>query len=269
MTWTTPIATTGPPSPVRTATITLGEAPADVEITVEEQDRTRSFLLLHGGGGQGTMTGFAGLLAERTRSRVLTPTHPGFAGTPRPDALATTRDLAAAYVALLERLGLADVTVVGNSFGGWIAAEIALLASPRVSGAVIVDGIGIEVAGHPVADLRGLSPDGIHKLSFHDPGKAPAVAPQGAPSAGPRPEMQALVGYTGPAMSDPSLLGRLASVNLPVHVVWGDSDGIVDAEYGKAFAAAIPGARFTLLPHSGHLPQIETPEALLGAILTM
>ncbi|MFI8165511.1 hypothetical protein ACIGAN_04030 [Streptomyces sp. NPDC085931] len=48
----------------------------------------------------------------------------------------------------------------------------------------------------------------------------------------------------------------------------GDGDGIVDAEYGKAFAAAIPAARFTLLPHSGHLPQIETPGALLGALLT-
>ncbi|MEV7083032.1 alpha/beta fold hydrolase [Streptomyces sp. NPDC093516] len=80
--------------------------------------------------------------------------------------------------------------------------------------------------------------------------------------------MQALAGYTGPTMSDPSLLGRLAAVDVPVHVIWGDSDGIVDAEYGKAFAAAIPAARFTLLPHSGHLPQIDSPEALLGALLT-
>ncbi|MFJ3440869.1 alpha/beta fold hydrolase [Streptomyces sp. NPDC086081] len=60
----------------------------------------------------------------------------------------------------------------------------------------------------------------------------------------------------------------LPRVDVPVHVIWGDSDGIVDAEYGKAFAAAIPAARFTLLPHSGHLPQIETPGALLGALLT-
>jgi pimeloyl-ACP methyl ester carboxylesterase len=49
--------------------------------------------------------------------------------------------------------------------------------------------------------------------------------------------------------------------------VWGDSDRIVDPDYGRAYAAAIPGARFRLLPATGHVPQIETPAQLLGAIL--
>lgn len=49
-------------------------------------------------------------------------------------------------------------------------------------------------------------------------------------------------------------------------MIWGDSDRIVDPDYGRAYAAAIPGAEFRLLPATGHVPQIETPDQLLGAI---
>lgn len=249
--------------PTQTTTASLG-VPYDVEVTVEQRDRTRPFLLLHGGGGPRTMAGFADLLAERTHSRVLLPTHPGFAGTPRPAGLDSTRSLAAAYTDLIERLDLADLTVVGNSFGGWLAAEIALRGSPRVSGAVIIDGIGAVVPGHPVTDVSHLTPAELAALSWHDPAKAP-VPPAG--TSGPSPDLQALIAYSGPDMADPTLLERLRGLDLPVQVVWGASDGIVDADYGRAYAAAIPVSSFTLLPRSGHLPQLETPEELLGAML--
>jgi pimeloyl-ACP methyl ester carboxylesterase len=250
--------------PSRTSTFGVGLGVGDVEFTVEHHDRTRPYLVLHGGGGVATVRGFANLLAHRTHSRVLVPTHPGFGGTARPVGLATTRDLAVAYVALLDELDLTDVTVVGNSFGGWIAAEIALLDSPRVSGAVIVDGIGIEVEGHPMTNVGGLAPAELAKLSFHDPAKAPRP-PAGGGSA-PSPDLAALSAYAGPAMSDPTLIRRLTDLHLPVHVIWGASDGIVSPEYGKAYADAIAMSVFTVLPHSGHLPQLETPEELLGAI---
>lgn len=252
-----------------------------VELTVRDHDRTRTFLLLHGGGGVASMAGFAGLLAERTRSRVLLPTHPGFGGTPKAAGLTGVGALAQAYVALLDRLDLADVTVIGNSFGGWLAAEIALLDSPRVSGAVLIDAIGIEVEGHPQADIRGLSLPEIQQLSFHDPSKAPrppatdapgpreASQPPATGTTGPSPDVQALVGYAGPAMADPTFAGRLGQMTIPVHVVWGESDRIVTPDYGKALAAAIPGATFTLLPRTGHLPQVESPEELLGTLLDL
>ncbi|MFI6632022.1 alpha/beta fold hydrolase [Nonomuraea fuscirosea] len=262
--------------PVRTDVHTLETSAGAVELTVRDHDRARPFLLLHGGGGVASMAGFAGLLAERTHSRVLLPTHPGFAGTPKPAGLTGVTALAQAYVALLDRLDLTDVTVIGNSFGGWLAVEIALLDSPRVSGVVAVDAIGIEVDGHPQADIRGLSLPEIQRLSFHDPRKAPqppAAATQDPrrqpPAPGPSPDVQALVGYAGPAMADPSLSERLAKVAIPVHVVWGESDRIVTPDYGKAFAAAIPMSTFTLLPRTGHLPQVESPEELLGALLDL
>ncbi|WP_410612673.1 alpha/beta fold hydrolase [Amycolatopsis sp. lyj-109] len=248
------------PAP-RTETRTLGPA----EVTFQDRDHSRTFLLLHGGGGVATMAGFADLLAERTRSRVLLPTHPGFAGTPKAGSLTGVTELARLYVDLLTDLDLTDVTVIGNSFGGWLAAEIAVQKSPRVSGAVIIDGIGIEVEGHPMTDISGMSLAEIRALSFHDPGKAP-VPPAGG-GTGPSPDVRALIGYTGPAMTDPGLAGRLGELDLPVHVIWGESDGIAGPEYGKAYAAAIPRSTFTLLPHTGHLPQVETPEELLRALL--
>ena len=81
--------------------------------------------------------------------------------------------------------------------------------------------------------------------------------------------MQALIGYSGPMMSDPVLAERLAGIDIPVHVLWGASDRIVDPDYGRAFAAAIPVSTFALLPRTGHLPQVETPEELLGAMLDL
>ena len=238
-----------------------------VAVTVHDRDRTRPFLLLHGGGGVMTMAGFADLLAERTHSRVLLPTHPGFGGTPKADALTSVTRLAQAYITMLEQLDLTDVTVIGNSFGGWLGAEIALQQSPRVSGAVIIDGIGIEVGHHSMTDVSGLSPAEIRAYSFHDPSKA-LTAP-GTGGTGPSPDVRALIGYTGPAMSDPALAGRLGGIGIPVHVLWGESDRIVDPEYGKAYAAAIPLSTFTLLPRTGHLPQVETPEELLGALFDL
>lgn len=246
--------------PARSSTLSID----GIDITLDDRDRTRPFLLLHGGGGVATMAGFADLLAERTHSRVLLPTHPGFGGTTRPASLATTRDLAAAYVALLDQLDLSDVTVIGNSFGGWVATEMTLLDNPRISGAVIVDGIGIEVDGHPMTSVAGLAPAELQKLSFHDPGQAPR--PPAAGGTGPGPDLRALAAYAGPTMSDPTLRDRLSGLDLPVHVLWGESDGIVDPEYGRAYAASMPLATFTLLPRTGHLPQVETPEELLGAI---
>ncbi len=67
-------------------------------------------------------------------------------------------------------------------------------------------------------------------------------------------------------MVDPSLRERLREVAVPTLVVWGDADRIADSDYGRAYAAAVPGARFELLPQTGHLPQLESPELLVDAL---
>jgi pimeloyl-ACP methyl ester carboxylesterase len=239
-----------------------------VEVTATERGQGHPILLLHGGGGPLTVTPWADRLAGAEHARVLTPVHPGFNGTPRPGALDSIAGLAATYVAMLDALDLHDVIVVGNSIGGWIAAEMALLNSPRVSGYVLVDAVGIEVPGHPVADFFSLTPAELARLSYHDPetyGIDPARLPPQVREAmvGNRAALEA---YAGRAMTDPTLAGRLAGVATATLVVWGEADRIGDPDFGRAFAAAIPGAEFTLLPEAGHLPQIETPETLVKLV---
>jgi pimeloyl-ACP methyl ester carboxylesterase len=239
-----------------------------VELSVTEKGEGRPFLLLHGGGGPLTVTGFADLLAAQQPARVMVPTHPGFGGTPRPDSLAGVPGLAALYIALLAELDLRDVTVIGNSIGGWIAAEMALLDTNRISSFVLVDAVGIEVPGHPIADFFSLTPRQVAELSYHDPDRFGIDPSKLSPEA-----LKLMAGnratltvYAGTSMHDAGLTQRLAGVTTPTLVVWGDSDRIADVDYGRAYADAIPGARFQLLRDTGHLPQIETPEQLLDVV---
>jgi pimeloyl-ACP methyl ester carboxylesterase len=248
-----------------TKTVTIPEIGA-VELTVEEQGTGQAFLVLHGGAGPQSVAGFAQQLAEKGGRRAITPTHPGFGGTPRPDELNSVARLAALYVSLLDDLGLMDVTVIGNSVGGWIAAEMALQQSRRISRLVLLDAVGIEVEGHPVADVTGLSLPEIQTLSFHDPApfRVDLAAVPDAQRAILAANGAALAVYAGsPAMADPTLLGRLSGIATPTLVLWGDSDQIVDPVYGRAYAAAIDGARFEVLPATGHMPQMENPDLVV------
>ncbi|MGD0853815.1 MAG: alpha/beta hydrolase [Acidimicrobiales bacterium] len=238
-------------------------------MTYTDQGTGRSFLLLHGGAGPVSMSRFADLLRGERGARVLTPTHPGFSGTPRADALQDVKGLAVLYVSLMEALELSDVTVVGNSIGGWIAAEVAMLDSPRVSAVVIMDAVGIDVDGHPVADVSTRTFPEIQSLSYFEPEKF-RIDPttfsdaQRAIMAG---NFAALGLYAGgSSMIDPTLRARLGSVRAPTLVIWGESDGIADVEYGRAFASAVKGAEFVIMDRAGHLPQLEVPDRVLPLV---
>jgi pimeloyl-ACP methyl ester carboxylesterase len=239
-----------------------------VPVLLTDLGEGRPLLLLHGGGGPGTVLPWAARVAATGAARVLVPVHPGFNGTERPDSISSVRHLAQLYVDLLELLDLHDVVVVGNSIGGWVTAELAAIGSSRVAGAVIVDGVGLAVDGHPYPDFFALTPRGVAERSYHDPdrfGIDPATLPPEALAtmAGNRVPL----GVYGGDMTDPTLTERLPSVAVPTLVVWGAADRIGDPEVGRAYAEHIPGARFELIAEAGHLPQIETPEVLEGLVL--
>lgn len=48
--------------------------------------------------------------------------------------------------------------------------------------------------------------------------------------------------------------------------VRGESDGVVDTDYGRAYAEAIPNAQFKIIPEAGHMPQFEQPQRLLELV---
>ncbi|MFC3835645.1 MULTISPECIES: alpha/beta fold hydrolase [Deinococcus] len=240
----------------------------DLSLTLTDQGAGRPALVLHGGGGSVTVAGLAAHLAQ-TR-RVLTPTHPGWNGTPRPERLAAPADYARTYLALLDAQGLTDVLVVGSSLGGWIGVEMALQdTAGRVGSLVLIDAVGIEVPGAPIRNISGMTPAEIATYSFHDPSlfRADPAGTTDERQAAQRASMATLAAIAGePYMHDPALRARLPGIAVPTLVLWGASDGVVTRPYGQAYADAIPGAAFTVLPAAGHLPQLEQPAATFAAV---
>ncbi|WP_103354441.1 alpha/beta fold hydrolase [Amycolatopsis sp. CA-128772] len=200
-------------------------------------------LVLHGGAGPRSVLPVVEHFAPR--ARVLAPTHPGWSGTPRPDWCTGVDDLALAYLDLLDDEDLADVVVVGSSFGGWVAAELAVRDRGRRLGKlVLLDAIGPEIEGHPV--------------------RLPQPPP-GAPGPDPA-DLAAMLAYTGEGLADPKLLRRLARVRTPALLIWGEDDTVVPPAFGKAYAAAYADARFALVPGAGHQPALQAPDATFDMI---
>lgn len=245
-----------------------GPNSGDVEIEVSLRGQGHPLLLLHGGGGPTAVNEMAELLAATRPAQTITPVHPGFAGTDRPETLSTVRDLANTYLSMLKVMDMSDVTVVGSSLGGWIAAEIAAQQNDRVSGVILIDAVGLEVPGHPVTDLFSLAPNQVASYTFADPqahAPDPASMPDEVRAAIPG-NMAALKTYAGVAMTDRTLRMRLAGAVTPTLVIWGEEDRITPVEIGYAYADAIPGATLELVPNAGHLPHIEAADQVLELV---
>jgi pimeloyl-ACP methyl ester carboxylesterase len=232
-------------------------------------DTGPTVLVVHGGGGPGTVAPLVAHLAER--HRVLAPTIPGWDGTPRPERIARIDDVAAAFLDLLRAEDLEHVAVVGSSIGGWIASAMAVLDADegRIDRVVLLDAVGALVPGEPIRDVSGLDPRGLARHSWHDPERflaTLATMPPGAMRAMQQNQvaLQALAG--DPYMHDPALLARLRQVRVPVLGIWGASDGVVTPAYGRAMLAAFPDSRFEVVPEAGHLPHLEQP-ARVAALL--
>jgi len=242
----------------------------ETPVQILEDGAGPPLLFLHGAGDGGRWLGFQEALAKECLVRM--PSHPGHAGSPAAEWIEHISDLAFHYLDLLDALGLERVHLVGASFGGWIAAEIATMASHRLASLVLIDPVGVKVDGWIYPFLFGMDIPEVVQTVFHNPMAALALAPPDQSI-----ETLALQYRQGKALArvawnpylyDPLLRRRLARIAAPTLVCWGAHDRLAPlAPCGETWAREIPGARLQVFADSGHVPHLEEPEAVARAVL--
>ena len=200
---------------------------------------------------------------------VYAPKHPG---TCAHDPEAVHRiddlwDLVVYYGELLDRLALKSPVLVGHSFGGLVASEIAAAMPERVAKLVLIDPVGLWRDDVPVKNWMLLSPDELRAALFADPKGAHAekffsVPKEDAARIDARVDFvwsQACTGKFVWPIPDKGLKKRIHRIKAPTLLVWGKEDRLVSPLYAQEFASRILGARVELLDQAGHMPAMEHP----------
>lgn len=230
----------------------------------------RVVLYLHAENGPDTDAPALGMLAAT--HHLVAPAHPGFGTSDLDPDLTHVSDLALLYLELIARQGWRDVLLVGVSFGAWIAAEMASFDQSRLAGLVLADAVGIKISERTVrdiVDIFALTEPELRALAWADPARGArdltALDIAQVTAIARARESTARYGWT-PYLHNPRLRRRLRRIRLPTQVLWGAQDRIVTPDYGRAFAAGIPGANFALIDDAGHYPQLEQPAAFAHAV---
>ncbi|WP_233261698.1 alpha/beta fold hydrolase [Vitiosangium sp. GDMCC 1.1324] len=218
--------------------------------------------------------GWLSRLAER--HTVYAPEHPGTSpGLPNTiEAIDSLWELVLFYDELFEALGLERPAVMGHSFGGMVAAEIAATRPERVGKLVLVSPVGLWREDVPVFNWMISSREQLFQASFHDPRSEKAQRAFAFPTD-PGPLQDAIIQqtwslactgkFTWP-IPDKGLKRRIHRIKAPTLLVWGRSDRVVPVVYAEEFRKHLPQAQVRLFEHSGHLPYIEEEEGVTAAI---
>ncbi len=228
----------------------------------------------------------------QARHRLIAFDRPGFGLTERPrrrhgnGANPYTRDAAARIGwELLDHLDVEEAVLVGSSAGGTNVLEMYARQPARVRALVLVGPAITGDVGPPdplrpllrSSPVRSLVPHVIRRLvgeidiarisaSWADPGRA------GEADAEPYRRMLEVDGWDRgfwevvTAEGSPNLSDLLPRIDVPVLVVSGGSDPVVEPRLSERAAAAIPDARFERLEGCGHTPQEECPDGLTNVL---
>jgi pimeloyl-ACP methyl ester carboxylesterase len=226
-------------------------------------------LFLHGAGAGGRWLTFHERLA--TRFDVLAPSHPGHGASPAAEWIEHISDLAFHYLDLLDTLGLERVHMVGASFGGWIAAEVATMASHRLRSLTLIDPVGIKLEEWIYPFLFGMELPQLVATVFHNPMAAIALAPSDMSLdtlAILYRQNTALARVAwNPYLYNPLLRRRLARITTPTLLCWGAHDRLAPLACAEAWRKEIPGAALRVFEESGHVPHLEEPDAVAAAVI--
>lgn len=243
----------------------------DIALEVVRRGAGPPLLVLHGLNSPDPTAPWLDLVA--VGGEVIAPSHPGFGASPRPDGFEAVYDLVHLYLDVIDNLGADKVTLMGLSFGGWIAAEIAALRPHRLDKLILVDSLGIKLSDRETPDILDLfntNPGLVRQARWHDTDRyAPdhdAMSDEQLLRIARDWDALCLYGWS-PYMHNPRLRRWLSRIDVPTLLLWGQRDGIVKPSYGRAYAELIPGARFTTIAAAGHHPEIEQPGLFAGAVL--
>lgn len=208
------------------------------------------------------------LAALSQRFSVTAPLFPGQDSLDELDDLPTLHDLVLFYDAALAAAGLERAVLVGHSFGGMLAAELAALAPQRARGLALISPLGLWNDAYPVADLFARPYPAVDDLVWsgarHPP--PPAAQPEDAVEAyiALANALGAVAKYTWP-IPDRGLRGRLYRISAPTLLLFARDDAFVPAAYAADFAAGLPQARLRELPGS-HMAVYEDPAGVAALI---
>src|SRR5262245_34386019 len=231
----------------------------DVEVRLYRAGRGPTVLFLHGAGGVPQWLPFFDTLAERYEVPV--PEHPGFGASDDPLWIHSMSDLAMFYLDLVEEAGLDGIHLIGNSLGGWLAAEILIRDRSCFRSLVQLAPAGIRVKGVPCGDNFIWGPEEAVRNLFHDQSFADRIL------ALPPTEAQmdvmlrnrftvAKLGWQ-PRWFNPDLEKWLHRIKLPALVIWGDDDKIMPPANAALWRERLPDARLVMVESCGHLPHVE------------
>ena len=186
---------------------------------------------------------------------------PGFGDLEAPKEARRVLDLAALLRIAFADAQLIGAPLIGHSFGGWLAVELALLAPPQKL--VLIDPLGFRIKGEAREDIFDRPRDTVLDLVYADL----STAPTNWEAVEDRRNVASLAKFGwNPYLCDPSLTTRAAAISSPTLIVWGQKDRVVPATHAQLIAGVIPHARVELLAGAGHDPFSDDPAGLAAAI---
>src|SRR5256885_5169075 len=242
---------------------------ANIELV--RRGKGRPLLFLHPHIGLHGSDALIARLAEH--AEVIMPSHPGFGHSDLPPGMSTVDVMAYLYLDLLDQLGLRDVVVVGASFGGWLAAEIATKTTERISRLVMMGALGVKIGPRDksdIVDIFATPRSRWEELTFRDvkywQRDYETLSEDELTVIARNREATALFAWN-PYMYNPKLKHRLHRIRVPTLFLWAEADRFAPPEYGRAYSALIPCARFELVNEAGHFPHIEQAERVARRIV--
>jgi pimeloyl-ACP methyl ester carboxylesterase len=238
-------------------------------------------VLVHGLGGQwqNWLENIPRLAQDR---RVLALDLPGFGLTPEPsNGKISIPGYGRCVDAFCEKLGLGKVDMVGNSMGGFVAAEVVIQFPKRVSRLVLVSAAGITSADSlqaPILTIGRLASAIAMNTAAQDRQLAARPITRHASLAlvarHPR-LLKADLAYEGffkgagkggfgaalRACLDYDFRDRLPDVKVPTLIVWGEKDSIIPVRDANEFERLISDSRKVVMKDTGHIPMAERPQA--------